>query len=67
MEGFYAFLGTLLRHGLTVAGTLLVSKGYLDATQASQLVEFVAGGGMILVAAIASYVTKRRAQQAVPK
>jgi len=58
--------GTVLRHGASAVGVLLVSKGYVTADEAAQLTDFIVGGGLIVVAAIASYLFKKKAIETQP-
>ncbi len=53
--------GTLIRHGASTLGGFLVAKGYVDADTAASLTEYLVGGGLIVVAAIASYFFKQKA------
>lgn len=55
METVKGFIGTLLRHGGNALGVWLVSKGYIDAETATSLVDYLVGGGLIVVMAVWSY------------
>lgn len=58
--------GTVLRHGASAIGVILVSKGYVTADEAAALTDYLVGGGLIVIAAIASYVFKKKAIEAQP-
>jgi hypothetical protein len=56
--------GTLLRHGGNAIGSYLIAKGYLDADTAASFVNYLVGGGLIVIAAIASIIFKKKALNA---
>lgn len=55
MEALKGLIGTILRHGGNALGVWLVSKGYLDAETANSLVEYLVGGGLIVIMGAWSY------------
>jgi hypothetical protein len=59
-------VASLARHGLTAAGTLLVSDGLLTRSQSEQLITLGLGAASLLATAAWSYIQKRNVKKAAP-